>query len=180
MILGIGSDLCDIRRIERSLARFGERFTHRVFTEGERARSDGGRRARRILRPALRRQGGLRQGARHRHERGRVLAPPDRAGDPHGPVPALQHPLRLDEGDAAGRRLSVRLEIFLRLQPLLDSASRRRCSRAASSARSRSAATSSVFRLPKDDSTDYIKRVIGLPGDRIQMKDGVLYINDSR
>src|SRR5215467_9492239 len=34
-----------------------------------------------------------------------------------------------------------------------------------------------VFRLPKDDSTDYIKRVIGLPGDRIQMKDGVLHIN---
>ncbi len=40
MIVGIGSDLCDIRRIERSLERFGERFTHRVFTEGERARSD--------------------------------------------------------------------------------------------------------------------------------------------
>ncbi|MEH3146903.1 MAG: holo-ACP synthase [Methylobacterium frigidaeris] len=40
MIVGIGSDLCDIRRIERSLARFGDRFTHRVFTEGERARSD--------------------------------------------------------------------------------------------------------------------------------------------
>lgn len=40
MILGIGSDLCDIRRIERSLARFGERFTHRVFTDGERARCD--------------------------------------------------------------------------------------------------------------------------------------------
>ena len=30
-----------------------------------------------------------------------------------------------------------------------------------------------VFRLPKDDSTDYIKRVIGLPGDRIQMQDGL-------
>ncbi|APF37277.1 holo-ACP synthase [Chelatococcus daeguensis] len=40
MIIGIGSDLCDIRRIERSLARFGERFTHRVYTEGERAKSD--------------------------------------------------------------------------------------------------------------------------------------------
>src|SRR6478609_11139598 len=40
MILGIGSDLCDIRRIERSIERFGERFTHRIFTEGERARSD--------------------------------------------------------------------------------------------------------------------------------------------
>ena len=40
MILGIGSDLCDIRRIERSLERFGARFTHRIFTAGERARSD--------------------------------------------------------------------------------------------------------------------------------------------
>src|SRR5581483_8649280 len=34
-----------------------------------------------------------------------------------------------------------------------------------------------VFRLPKDDSTDYIKRVIGLPGDRIQVREGLLYIN---
>jgi signal peptidase I len=34
-----------------------------------------------------------------------------------------------------------------------------------------------VFRLPKDDSVDYIKRVIGLPEDTIQMIDGVLHIN---
>lgn len=34
-----------------------------------------------------------------------------------------------------------------------------------------------VFRLPKDTSTDYVKRVIGLPGDRVQMIDGGLYIN---
>jgi holo-[acyl-carrier protein] synthase len=40
MIIGIGSDLCDIRRIEASLARFGERFTMRVFSDVERARSE--------------------------------------------------------------------------------------------------------------------------------------------
>jgi phosphopantetheine--protein transferase-like protein len=40
VIIGIGSDLCDIRRIEKSLERFGERFTHKVFTEIERKRSE--------------------------------------------------------------------------------------------------------------------------------------------
>lgn len=40
MIIGLGSDLMDIRRIEKSLDRFGERFTNRVFTEIERAKSD--------------------------------------------------------------------------------------------------------------------------------------------
>ena len=40
MILGLGSDLCDIRRVEAVMARFGERFLHRVFTESERARAD--------------------------------------------------------------------------------------------------------------------------------------------
>ena len=40
MIIGMGSDLIDIRRVEKSLERFGERFTHRCFTDVERARSD--------------------------------------------------------------------------------------------------------------------------------------------
>jgi signal peptidase I len=34
-----------------------------------------------------------------------------------------------------------------------------------------------VFKLPRDGRTDYIKRVVGLPGDRIQVREGVLYIN---
>src|SRR3978361_889229 len=36
-----------------------------------------------------------------------------------------------------------------------------------------------VFRLPKDGVTDYVKRVVGLPGDRIQVKEGIIYINDT-
>ena len=40
MIIGLGSDLIDIRRIEKTLERYGERFTHRVFTELERTKSD--------------------------------------------------------------------------------------------------------------------------------------------
>jgi holo-[acyl-carrier protein] synthase len=40
MIIGLGQDLCDIRRIEETLARFGDRFTHRVFTETERRIAD--------------------------------------------------------------------------------------------------------------------------------------------
>ena len=41
MIIGIGVDLCDIRRIEETLERFGERFTNRCFTPTERAKADG-------------------------------------------------------------------------------------------------------------------------------------------
>ena len=40
MIVGIGSDLCDIRRIDSTLERFGSRFTDRIFTEIERTRSE--------------------------------------------------------------------------------------------------------------------------------------------
>lgn len=40
MILGLGTDLIDIRRIERTLDRFGERFIVRVFTDTERARAE--------------------------------------------------------------------------------------------------------------------------------------------
>ncbi|MBZ4689912.1 MAG: holo-acyl-carrier-protein synthase [Cereibacter sp.] len=41
MILGIGTDLCNIERIERTLARHGDRFRDRVFTPREQARAEG-------------------------------------------------------------------------------------------------------------------------------------------
>ena len=40
MIIGLGSDLIDIRRVEKSIDRFGERFLLRIFTETERRKSD--------------------------------------------------------------------------------------------------------------------------------------------
>ena len=40
MILGLGSDLCNIERIQSSLDRFGPRFENRVFTEAERAKAE--------------------------------------------------------------------------------------------------------------------------------------------
>ena len=40
MILGLGNDLIDIRRIEQSIERYGERFLSRIFTDVERAKSD--------------------------------------------------------------------------------------------------------------------------------------------
>src|SRR5882724_3130886 len=46
MIIGIGSDLCDARRIERAIERHGERFLGRIFTDIERAKAE--RRANRI------------------------------------------------------------------------------------------------------------------------------------
>jgi holo-[acyl-carrier protein] synthase len=41
MIIGIGNDIIDIRRVERTLDRFAERFEARIFTVVERAKSDG-------------------------------------------------------------------------------------------------------------------------------------------
>ena len=41
MILGLGNDIIDIRRIEKTIERYGDRFLQRVFTDTERAKSDG-------------------------------------------------------------------------------------------------------------------------------------------
>ena len=41
MIVGLGNDLVDIRRVAATLERFGDRFTHRIFTDEERRKSDG-------------------------------------------------------------------------------------------------------------------------------------------
>ncbi len=47
MIIGLGNDICDIARVEKTLARFGDRFTNRCFTKLEQEKSDG-----RVLRAA--------------------------------------------------------------------------------------------------------------------------------
>lgn len=44
MIVGLGQDMCNIERIEKTLERFGDRFTRRVFTPAEIAKADGRRR----------------------------------------------------------------------------------------------------------------------------------------
>jgi len=46
VIIGIGSDIIDIRRIEKTIARHGDRFLNRIYTDGERAKAEG--RAKRI------------------------------------------------------------------------------------------------------------------------------------
>ena len=72
MILGLGSDICDIRRIEKAIERHGDRFLERIFTATERAKAE-----RRIgadpggdIRQAICRKGGGGEGAWHRVPRG--------------------------------------------------------------------------------------------------------------
>ncbi len=73
--------------------------------------------------------------------------------------------------------ITVRLEICLRLQPLFVPLRRGAVLRPHPRIRA-AAGDIVVFKLPTDNETDYIKRLIGMPGDRIQMIGGVLYIND--
>ena len=79
-------------------------------------------------------------------------------------LPALQHPVRLAHPDAPDRRLPVRLEILLRLLEALDPLQPASFLRAGSLVEEPKRGDIAVFKLPKDNSTDYIKRVIGLAG----------------
>ena len=74
MIIGLGSDMVDVRRIARSIERHGERFLGRIFTAGRTRQGRETRQPGRNLRQAFRRQGSLLQGARHRFPQRRVLA----------------------------------------------------------------------------------------------------------
>jgi pyridoxine 5-phosphate synthase len=102
MIIGIGSDLIDIRRVAKVIERHGDRFLDRIFTDAERAKAGAPRQEREDgggdLCQALRRQGGLFQGARHRNPARRLVArhgggepagrPSDHAADRRGAGPA--------------------------------------------------------------------------------------------
>ena len=82
------------------------------------------------------------EGGVRRDDQGRRPGAADRAGHPHPAVPALQHSLGLADPDAADRRLSVRVEIHLRLLEAFDSVQPAAVLRAASGPPSPSAATS--------------------------------------
>ena len=56
MIIGIGSDLCDVRRIEKTLSRFGQRFVDRVFTDVEQRNGTAGQSGPRLTRSVSRRR----------------------------------------------------------------------------------------------------------------------------
>ena len=74
MILGLGNDIIDIRRIEKTIARYGDRFLDACLHRHGAAEIGRPGRACRVLCQALCRQGGLCQGPGHRAEAGRVLA----------------------------------------------------------------------------------------------------------
>ena len=107
------------------------------------------------------------------------LCRPDRRRRPHRRVRAVQHSLRQHDPDLlVGDYLFVSKYSYgysrfsLPFSPPLFSG---RIFGAC-----RNAATSSVFKYPRDNSIDYIKRIIGLPGDHIQVRQGQLYINGER
>ena len=72
MIIGIGSDLIDVRRIEKVIERHGDRFLDRIFTDSRAGARGTAGQEHRDLRQAICRQGGLLQGARHRDQRAGV------------------------------------------------------------------------------------------------------------
>ena len=115
MIIGIGSDISDVRRIAKVIERHGERFLDRIFTD-DRARQGGqAAQPRRDLRQALRRQGGLRQGARYRLARRRVVARHGRRQSAVGAADACSSPAarkrRLEAITPAGYEARIDLTI---------------------------------------------------------------------
>ena len=74
MIIGLGNDIIDIRRIEKTIDRFGDRFLQRIFTETERLKSDRRAPASGVLRETFCGEGSLREGARYGLSPGRLLA----------------------------------------------------------------------------------------------------------
>jgi hypothetical protein len=91
---------------------------------------------------------------------------------PHPVLPAVQHPVRLDDARRCWRAITCSCRNSPTATPSTRSRSRRTCFPAGSGRTSRNAAMSPCSSLPSNTKIDYIKRVSGFPGDRIQVTDG--------
>ena len=117
-------------------------------------------------------EGRDRRGRRDRQDD--LLGPAHRLGDPDPALPALHHPVGIGGAEPLSRRLHHRLEVVLRLQPPLDPVQPAAVQGKDFLHARPSAGDIIVFKLPRDGNTDYIKRLVGLPGDPIQVRQGHL------
>ena len=102
MIVGLGNDIVDIRRLEKTLEKYGERFVARVFTDIERKEIGSPRPARGHLRQTFCRQRGVFQSPRNRLQARRIL---ERHGCRQRAIGAPDHGI----DRAAPRRSSIAL-----------------------------------------------------------------------
>jgi signal peptidase I len=92
-------------------------------------------------------------------------------------LPAFPNTLRRDDANIACRRLYVRHKIFIWLLSLLVAIFTPTLFSGRVFASEPQRGDVVVFRVPKNDLVEYVKRIVGLPGDRVQMINGVLQIN---
>ena len=114
---------------------------------------------------------GVDRRAHRDHQDGR-LRPGHRPGAAGPAVPAFHDPLGVDGAEPLSGRLHHRVEVQLRLEQALDSVQPADHQGADLGHRAPKRGDIVVFKLPRDNRTDYIKRLIGMPGDKVQIRGG--------